>query len=104
MFSLKFSLRVNIQAGCGKTPGHWRVRRTDADPGVLGPERLGAGGEVTSLTSLTPLDCPQTSCAQILPMLREGGQGGIHSPHGWMRKLKPPRLGEACPVASLGLT
>lgn len=69
MFSLKFSLRVNIQAGCGKTPGHWRVRRTDGDLRGVGFRATGRGqggplSDISNAARLSPnLVCPDPSNA-----------------------------------------
>ena len=59
MFSLKFPLRVNIQAGSRKTPGLWRVGRTDGDPGGVGAGGTGRGkdghlSDICDTSSLFP--------------------------------------------------
>lgn len=69
MFSLKFSLRVNIQAGCRKTlralaggEDRWGPPR-GAGIGARGP---GEGGMVTSLTSIIPLGFSQAPRPHVL--------------------------------------
>lgn len=93
MFSLKFSLRVNIQAGCRKTPGLWRVGRTDGDSGGVGARGTGRGrdGHLLDICDTSRL-LPNLALQD--PQNRLGGRQGRNvSPHRrGGENLRPPHL------------